>query len=318
VTTPDALVITGATGTGKTDLAIDVARLLRGEIVSMDSRQIYRGMDIGTAKPGSALQAVVPHHGLDLVEPDERYSAGRFATAARRLIAEVVERGNVAILVGGTGFFLKALTHPMFAEPELNRQRRDSLRHWLEQYEIVELQRWLAALDPQLQHRLGGEGGRQRVLRALEIALLTGAPLSWWQQHAPSAEPALQPLVFVLELPREELYRRINERVIAMIDAGLVDEVRALQRRGYDERSPGMNATGYRELLPYLRGETDLANAIDAIQRATRRYARRQHTWFRHQLPGSAVWLDARQPREVLRQAITDTWNREVQSAHRN
>src|SRR5262245_17225896 len=199
----------------------------------MDSRQIYRGMDIGTAKPGPAERTAVAHYGLDLVEPDELYSAGRFATDARHWMAEVAERENVAILVGGTGFFLKALTDPMFAEPELDRRRRDSLRQWLEQHETDELQRWLRALDPELQHRLGGEGGRQRLTRAIEIALLTGAPLSWWQEHAPAAEPALRPLVFVLELPREELYRRINERVIAMIEAGLVDEVRGLLERGY-------------------------------------------------------------------------------------
>jgi tRNA dimethylallyltransferase len=316
--TPGALVITGATATGKTGLSIEVARQLDGEIISMDSRQIYRGLDIGTAKPTAVEQAVVPHHGLDLVEPSERYSAGRFAADARRWIAEVKGRGRVPLLVGGTGFFLKALTDPMFAEPELEPQRRDSLRQWLEQQDSAALKHWLAALDPQLSERLAEGGGRQRFLRAIEIALLTGAPLSWWQRHAPSAETGLHTLVFVLELPREELYRRINERVIAMIDAGLVDEVRALVRRGYDERAPGMNATGYQELLSFLRDELDLASAIDAIQRATRRYARRQQTWFRHQLPDSAVRLAADQPRELLVQRITETWKREVQSAHRN
>ncbi len=315
---PDALVIVGATATGKTDVAIAVARALNGEIISMDSRQIYRGLDIGTAKPSSVQRAAVPHHGIDLIDPDQRYNAGRFAQDARQWVDDIRGRGRVPILVGGTGFFLRALTHPMFREPDLPPARRAALQHWLDRKPTAELLHWLAMLDPELASRFSAAGGRQRMMRALEVVLLTGFPLGWWQRNAPNTEAAMRPLVFVLELAREELYRRINGRVIAMVEGGLVAEVRALVQRGYNEQTPGLNATGYREMLAYVSGDLELANAIDATQRATRRYARRQHTWFRHQLPSRAHALDARQPTEELAAGIVQRWQDEVISAHRN
>jgi tRNA dimethylallyltransferase len=306
----DSIVITGATATGKTALSIAVAQALSGEIISMDSRQVYRGLDIGTAKPSLAMRRAVPHHGLDLIEPGERYSAGQFARDTRDWLKQIRERSHLPLLVGGTGFFLKALTDPMFIEPELPTGRREALRNWLSDKATTDLLRWLTLLDPEAAPRLARGGGRQRQVRALEIVLLTGRPLVWWQQQTQPAEPALAPLVFVLEQPREALYRRINSRVIEMVEAGLVDEVRGLLERGYDERAPGLNATGYIELIPYLRGRTDLARAIDAIQRATRRYARRQHTWFRHQLPPGAIRLDARLPLPDLVGTIMMAWRR--------
>lgn len=308
---PVALVITGPTATGKTALSLDVAERLDGEIISMDSRQVYRGMDIGTAKVTPDQRARVPHHGLDLVDPDERYSAGRFARDARRWIEEIRARGHTPILVGGTGFFLRALTHPLFREPEMPERAREALKRWLERQPEEKLRRWLADLDPATARTLEASGGRQRVARALEVALLTGRPLSWWHRHAPPETPPLPLLIFVLWLPREQLYRRINDRVLEMIEAGWVDEVRALLERGYDLDDPGMVATGYPELVAYLRGEWSLEEAIEATQRATRRYARRQLTWFRHQLPPGAIWLDATRPRAELVDTIVDIWNRE-------
>lgn len=308
---PVALVITGPTATGKTALSLDVAERLDGEIISMDSRQVYRGMDIGTAKVTPDQRARVPHHGLDLVDPDERYSAGRFARDARRWIEEIRARGHTPILVGGTGFFLRALTHPLFREPEMPERAREALKRWLERQPEEKLRRWLADLDPATARTLEASGGRQRVARALEVALLTGRPLSWWHRHAPPETPPLPLLIFVLWLPREQLYRRINDRVLEMIEAGWVDEVRALLERGYDLDDPGMVATGYPELVAYIRGEWSLEEAIEATQRATRRYARRQLTWFRHQLPPGAIWLDATRPRAELVDTIVDIWNRE-------
>src|SRR5690554_6024005 len=173
----DALVITGPTATGKTALSIEIAHRLGGEIISMDSRQVYRGMDIGTAKATSAQRAAVPHHGLDLVDPSERFSAGRYARYARATIAEVVGRGAVPILVGGTGFFLRALTNPIFRQPELDPDRRRATERYLRALDDDELKRWLAALDPPTAERLRAWGGRQRLLRALEMPLLTGRPL---------------------------------------------------------------------------------------------------------------------------------------------
>lgn len=308
----DALVVTGPTASGKTALSIRVALRLDGEIVSMDSRQVYRGMNIGTAKATPEERAAVAHHGLDLVDPDQRYSAGAFARDARRWIAEIRSRGRVPVLVGGTGFFLRALTRPLFNEPELPRERRERLDSFLKSRPGAELERWLEVLDPEtarsLRGRAGG-AGRQRVLRALEIVLLTGRPLPWWHAHAPPAETPLRPLVFVLDLPRDQLYARIDARVHAMIEAGLVEEVARLLRAGYDTGDPGMNATGYPEIVKHLRGEWSLEDAVDAIQRATRRYARRQLTWFRHQLPADAVWLDATRPVCELEEEIVQRWH---------
>lgn len=308
----DALVITGPTASGKTALSIEVARRIGAEIISMDSRQVYRGMDIGTAKVTPEERGEIPHFGLDLVDPDERYSAGRFARDAHRWIREIRGRGHVPLLVGGTGFFLRALTDPLFQEPDLPVERRERLKKYLDSQSDETLMRWLEILDPESAATLRAQGGRQRIARALEVALLTGRTLPWWQRHAPPQMMPIHPLVFVLDLPREQLYQRINARVHDMIDAGLVDEVRGLLERGYDLGDPGMNATGYVEMIPYLRGEYSLDDAIDAIQRATRRYARRQLTWFRHQLPPDAVWLDATRPRHELADTIAEMWKKEA------
>jgi tRNA dimethylallyltransferase len=288
--------IVGPTASGKTALSIEVATRIGGEIISMDSRQIYRGMDIGTAKASTAQRARVPHHGLDLVDPDERFSAGRFARWARARIEEISRRGAVPMLVGGTGFFLRALTHPIFQEPRLDPVRREALSRFLAERDEATLRRWVEALDEPSAHRLSTWGGRQRLLRALELPLLTGRPLSWWHAHAPPEADPLRPLTFVLDLPIATLDTVIARRVNEMVLAGLVDEVASLVRRGYNERTPGMNATGYVELIPYLRGEIPLEAALEAVRRNTRAYARRQMTWLRHQLPPGAIRLDATRP----------------------
>jgi tRNA dimethylallyltransferase len=308
---PPALVITGPTASGKTALSIDVARGLHGEIISVDSRQIYRGMDIGTAKATAEQRAAVPHHGLDLVDPDERFSAGRFARYARQTIDSMRQRGRLPILVGGTGFFLRALTHPIFREPPLDPVQRDRLAEYLESRSNEALHHWLSKLDPPTAERLRNWGGRQRLLRAIEIPLLTGRTLSWWHANSPPEAEPLRPLVFVLGKDRSELDQAIEARVGTMMSAGLVAEVAGLVAAGFDERAPGMNATGYVELLPYLRGDVELEDAVADIRRNTRAYARRQMTWLRNQLPVGAIWIDAGEPREVLVERIvatTEAW----------
>jgi tRNA dimethylallyltransferase len=307
----DALVITGPTAVGKTELSLAVAERLNGEIISMDSRQVYRGMTIGTAKATAAERARVPHHGLDLVDPGERYSAGRFARDARRWIGEIRGRGHLPILVGGTGFFLHALTHPLFAEPELDPAQRERLDIYLSRQTPETLRSWLHDLDPETATALGKGGGRQRVMRAIEVAILTGRPLSWWHRKAPAEAPPLRATVFVVNLPREELYRRIDERVTVMLELGLVAEVQGLLDAGYRPGQPGMNATGYPEIVAYLEGESSLDEAADTIRRVTRRYARRQLTWFRHQMP-EAIWLDATLPTESLVDEIVQRWTEEA------
>jgi tRNA dimethylallyltransferase len=303
----EVLVITGPTCTGKTALAIEVAEALDGEIISMDSRQVYTGMDIGTDKVVPPERSRVPHHGLDIRDPDQTYSAGQFARDARRWIAEIRGRGRVPILAGGTGFFLKAVTEPIFTEPELDPLRRAPLRAWLESQAPEELGRWIEILDPE-RAELARAGGIQRLVRSLELPLLTGRPLSWWHRNAPAEAPGVRALVCLLGLPREVLYEKINARVHFMVERGLEAEVRGLLDAGYEREAPGMTGTGYREVADYLSGECSLEEAVDATQRATRRYARRQDTWFRHQLKDGAVRLDAGQPRAKLVQQVVEAW----------
>jgi tRNA dimethylallyltransferase len=287
--------ITGATASGKTDLSLALAGRMPVEIVSMDSRQVYRGMDIGTDKIDAARRARVPHHGLDLVSPDERYSAGRFGRDTRHRIDEIESRGALPVLVGGTGFFLRAVTDPIFAEPSLDRARLDQLRQWLATRPREDLERMVLALDPQ-RAPLAIEGGPQRMGRTIEVALLSGVPLSRWHRDAPPDALGIPGLIFVLELPRDEMDRRIEIRVQSMIDRGLEAEVRGLLEQGFSPSHPGMSGTGYREMVRYLSGASTLDEAMDEIRRNTRRYARRQITWFRHQLNSDAITVDAMRP----------------------
>jgi tRNA dimethylallyltransferase len=305
----DTLVIVGPTASGKTAVAVEVARRLATDVISIDSRQVYRGMDIGTAKPTDHERAGVPHHGFDLVDPSDRFNAGRFAALARAWIAEIRSRGRVPVLAGGTGFFLRALTQPMFEEPELDPVRKEAWKSYLADLPGQQLDRWARALGAGANVR---SSDRQRLSRVIEIATLTGRSLDWWQRAAPQREPAIDPDVFVLDLPRDVLRRRIEERVHAMIDAGLVGEVAQLMEDGFDERAAGMNATGYIELIPHVRGQRSLDEAVAMIVSATRQYARRQLTWLRHQLPPASTWLDARAPANELADAIVRQWSGET------
>ena len=305
---PETLVLTGPTGAGKTALSLEIAEALDAEIISADSRQVYRHMEIGTAKATARERARIPHHGLDLVDPGERYSAGRFARDARRWIRAIRGRGRVPMVVGGTGFFIRALTDPLFREPPMDRRRRERLKAYLDGKPDSTLQEWLATLDPESARRLEESGGRQRVLRALEMALLTGRPLGWWHRHREAETEGVDALVFVLSLPREILYDRINRRVDAMLEAGLVEEVAELLGRGYPPDAPGMTATGYPEIAHHLTGETTLEEAADRIRRKSRGYARRQLTWFRNQLPEGAVWLDGTRPNDELVEEVVARW----------
>ncbi|MFO8173887.1 MAG: tRNA (adenosine(37)-N6)-dimethylallyltransferase MiaA [Longimicrobiales bacterium] len=308
--TPSFLALVGPTASGKTALSLALARRLEVEIISMDSRQVYRGMDVGTGKATPEEQARVRHHGLDLRDPDQRYSAGSFSRDARKWMAEILGRGRVPLLVGGTGFFLKALTHPMFLEPRLDRGRMMRLRKYLNTIPLQTLREFFRSLDPELGDR-AAQVDRQRLTRAVEMALLTGRPLSWWHREAPPSREPLGGVILVLEHPREDLYARIDTRVVRMVEEeGLVDEVRGLLEAGYGPEAPGMTGAGYREALAHLRGELDKEGMVEEIQRSHRRYARRQITWFRHQLPEGAIPLDATRPQEEMVEEILAHWKR--------
>ena len=291
--------ICGPTASGKTAVALALAKLLPIDVISADSRQVYRGLDIGTAKPSRAERAEVPHRGLDVVGPAERYSAGRFARDAAEWIALARERERTPVVVGGTGLYLRALFEGLFEQPEQPADRVERLRDALGALGPEELDRWARRLDA----AFTPSRNPQRAQRAIEVALLAGRPLSRLQQDLRST-PAARPVYFVLQLPREILAQRIRERVRAMIAAGLVDEVRAALASGVPREAPGFSGVGYPEALAHLAGAATLDAMEAAIVVATRQYAKRQETWFRHQLGGPVTILDATDAPDQLARAV--------------
>ena len=304
---PAGLALVGATATGKTALSVRVAQQLDGEIISMDSRQVYRGMDIGTAKVSPEEKEDIPHHGLDLCSPQERFSAGRFAREARNWIAEIQGRGRLPVLVGGTGFFLKALTDPLFQEPSLDPIRRSQVDAFLAERTVEELRTFVQELDPD-RLALAESGGRQRLIRSAIIPLLTGRPLTWWHEHSPPAAPAVPLCVVLLDLPMDVLDQRIGERVFRMLEGGFVEEVEELLAAGFSLEDPGMSGTGYRQVVNHLQGELTLPEAAEAIRVATRQYAKRQRTWFRNQLPSDHLVVDGRLSLEEQVERVVTFW----------
>jgi tRNA dimethylallyltransferase len=274
-------VICGPTAAGKSALAMRLAERVGAAILSADSRQLYRGFDLGTAKPAPTERARVPHFGVDVAEATERWSAARWADACDGWLDETGALGRVPLLVGGTGFYLRALAEPLFQEPPLDEERRARLARWLETMPLPELRRWAESVDPARAHLQ-----RTQLARAIEVALLTGRRLSAW--HADAARPLRHVLRYLLVDPGPVLAERIAGRADAMLDAGWVAEV-----AGLTERVPGdaiaWKASGYDALRRHLRGELSLAEARELVVIETRQYAKRQRTWFRHQLPASAV-----------------------------
>ena len=305
---PDFLAIVGPTGAGKTALSLRVATQIGGEIISMDSRQIYRGMDVGTAKASPDERAVVPHHGLDIRDPGERYSAGQFGRDARRWIREIRGRGRVALLVGGTGFFLKVLTDPIFREPALDSGRRTILEDFLGNLPGSELERWVRLLDP-ARARVTAQGGRQRMVRTISVALLTGRPLSAWHRRRPAEAAPLSALTCLLEVPPDVLDARDPS-------SGYAPWCRKASSRKWTASwqpattpaDPGLDGVGYREMADHLGGEISLEEAVEQTRVATRQYARRQRTWFRHQLGPGTVRVDGTAPLEAQCAAVVGAW----------
>ena len=304
-------VIVGPTAVGKTAVAAAWAETESISVISADARQVYRGLDIGTAKPSRALLARLPHFGLDIVEPGERYSAGRFARDAAPWLAQIRDAGRQPVVVGGTGLYVRALAEGLFHEPPLDAARRERLRAWAATLTPARLAHWAARLD----RRFAG-GGWQRAGRALEVALLTGRGLSWWQEHARETG-AMRPWYIQLTVPRDALHRRIAQRVDQMVAAGLVDEVRQVLAAGVAPHAPGLDGVGYREVAAMLAGRLPERDLREAIVVATRRYAKRQETWFRNQLrrePGAGsrlvdVWmLNATESPEQLAPRIVERW----------
>ncbi len=269
---------------------MQIARRLDGEIVSVDSRQIYRRLDIGTAKPSPEMLAEIPHWCVDIIEPTERYSLGAYLKAARAVIADVHARGKRAVVVGGSGQHMRALLEGWVVPPA---SEDSEFRRSLAARPAADLFAELRRADPQAAEQIGSTNVR-RIIRALEVHHFTGKPLSGWKRlREPIAYRAVAP-----DHAPEELDSRIAQRTAAMFEAGFVDEVRDLLADGVPKSAPGFDSIGYREVLAHLRGELTETEARDAVAQATRRFARRQRSWFRRNDP-SICW-SADVPLEML------------------
>jgi tRNA dimethylallyltransferase len=278
---PRALVLLGPTASGKSSLAADLAARLPVEIVSMDSAQVYRGMDIGTAKPGVAERARVPHHLIDVVDPDQAYSTGRWREDAISRIQEILGRKRIPLLVGGTMLYYRALVGGLDTLPQANPSVRKNLDEEAARRGWTALHAELAEIDPRSARRIS-PGDSQRIQRALEVWRLTGKPLSALHGAAKSELPFRLKAFALVPRDRAELHRRIAERFAGMLQAGLVDEVKALRRRyRLAPGMPSMRAVGYRQVWQHLEGDIDAAALAERAVAATRQLAKRQLTWLR-------------------------------------
>ncbi|MEM9412925.1 MAG: tRNA (adenosine(37)-N6)-dimethylallyltransferase MiaA [Planctomycetota bacterium] len=272
--------LTGATASGKSAVSIELAKMLDAEIISLDSMAIYRGMDIGTAKPTLEYQALLPHHLIDIRDPIDAFSVSQYRDLALTQIAEIQRRGKQVLFVGGTALYLKALLRGLFDGPAADWDLRKQIEDELEQIDSDELMKRLASVDPLSAHKLH-KNDRRRIIRALEVYYRTGTPISHWQNEFDRATPAEQCRVFTLRHPRPILHNRIETRVVEMFELGLIEEVERLLKRWYDLGHTASQAVGYREVIEYLNGETDLETAQEKVLIRTRRFARHQETWFR-------------------------------------
>jgi tRNA dimethylallyltransferase len=272
------VVLVGPTAVGKTEISIQLAERLQGEVVSADSRLFYRGMDIGTAKPSPAEMARVPHHLVDIAEPDEPLSLALFQMLAYQAIAAIHQRGNLPILVGGTGQYVRAVVEgwqPPAISPDV--RLRKALEDWAREIGPQELHDRLATLDPVAAARIDYRNLR-RTIRALEVIFSTGQRFSEQRVHNPSP---YQALLLGLNRPRQALYERIDARIRVMLEGGLVEEARELLDKGYTTDLPSLSAIGYHEVLAYLQGKTTLEEAESQMRRNTRIFVRRQANWFK-------------------------------------
>lgn len=299
ITTP-VLVLIGPTAIGKTALSLQIATRFGCEIISMDSMQVYRFMDIGTAKASQEERALVPHHLIDIVDPDDQYDAARFVVDARLAIDAISGRGRVPLITGGTGLYLAALTKGLFSEIAVPAAIRERLRSRLELEGRELLHRELCAVDPESGARVH-INDTQRLLRGLEIFSVTGIP---WSEHLrrQQADSLALPFTNMMQIglgcERSQLYDRIKMRTIEMMSDTFQQEVEELLARGYAETLPSMQAIGYRQMVGCIKGQHDRATATDALIRDTRRYAKRQMTWFGRS--PHIRWYDRGQGSQVL------------------
>ena len=300
---PRILAIVGPTASGKTSLALSVAENYDAEIVSADSRQIYRYFDIGTAKPSVRERTLVKHHFVDVLEPSSEFNAGQFGADARKVITEILRKGKLPVLVGGSGLYVKAALDGLFDGPGKDPEIRMMLEAQLQAEGLEALLNTLRSVDPRTLERMK-EITPRRVIRALEVYRITGRPISEFHSDEKTS-PGFEAYQVGLLWDRAELYERINGRVEAMIESGLEDEVRTLLSKGYDRHLNVLNTVGYKEVLDFIEGVYSREKMIELIKRNTRRLAKRQMTWFRRdqrirwmRVSGDD-WIDKTTPRIV-------------------
>jgi tRNA dimethylallyltransferase len=299
-------VICGPTAAGKSAIALDLAARYDAAIVSADSRQIYKGFDIGTAKPSARDRERVAHYGIDIVDPATRYSAAAWATDATRWLVDAIEKRRVPVVVGGTGLYIKALFEPLFTAPELDPGRRAALADNLASQPLADLRRWCEQLDPARAHL-----GRTQILRAIETALLTGRRISELhaaQRHDPGSNASIYEASYLIVDPGPTLADRIAARIDAMLEVGWREEVESLVD-AVPVAAPAWKASGYRVIRSLVEDEIDLSTARERVIIETRQYAKRQRTWFRHQLPAAAV-THVNPDDPELREIVREWWER--------
>ncbi|MDO5344860.1 MAG: tRNA (adenosine(37)-N6)-dimethylallyltransferase MiaA [Lachnospiraceae bacterium] len=287
------VILTGPTAAGKTALSVRLAKLIGGEIISADSMQVYRGMDIGSAKIRPEEMQGVPHYLIDELEPDEPFHVVKFQELAKKYMEKIWQKGKIPILTGGTGFYIQAVLYDIdFTENEENTEYRKSLEETARREGAEALHRRLAAVDPKSAEQIHANN-RKRVIRALEFYHLTGTPISEHNEQEHQKSSPYNSAYFVLTDERPVLYKRIDRRVDQMLEDGLVEEVLRLREKGYTRDMVSMQGLGYKEILDYLEGAYSLEEAVRIIKRDTRHFAKRQLTWFRRER--DVIWLSREQ-----------------------
>ena len=296
--------LTGATASGKSDVSLALAEKLNAEIISLDSMAIYREMDIGTAKPSIEHREAVPHHLIDIVDPNELFSVSQYREQALGLIRQIHDRDRQVLFVGGTALYLKALVRGLFDGPPADWDFRQRIEKELSNVSAEELFTRLRSVDPISADKLH-INDRRRIIRALEVYYSTGVPISHWQNEFDRATPANECNVFTIRHPRPILHERIEQRVHQMFEAGLVDEVASLLKKWSDLSQTASQAVGYREVIEHLRGERDLETTMEKVLVRTRRFARHQETWFRGLDECQIIDLnDGYEPEQIAQQIL--------------
>jgi tRNA dimethylallyltransferase len=298
---PKLVIVFGPTAAGKSDLVLKLASRLNAEVINADSQQVYRQMDIGTAKPSKAELAKVPHHLIDVVDPDEEFNVARYRELAMASAEDIQSRGKQVIVSGGTGLYIKALTQGLFVGPGQDARIRETLNAEAEANGLSSLYQRLERVDSSATSWIH-PNDRQRIIRALEVYQLTGKPISEWQKEHAFRESGFATLKIGLDRQRAELYERINQRCDQMIDAGLVHEVKELFDKGYSSHLNSLRSVGYKHVGLFLMGRLRLEEAVHLMKRDTRRLAKRQLTWFRRD--EEIHWFHPERQAQEIHQAI--------------